>query len=227
MANQTDTYDATATITVPAGVAYYEVACTGGGAGGSYTGSKAARPGGGGGGGGYAQTLKVDVIPGKSYTVTVGAEVAAQKAGNPSKFVGEGGTICNANGGGTSNTYAGGKAGAGVSGNTLKSGGAGGNASNTNNYGGAGGGEGGSLGANGVAGKANTTSTGGAGGTGGDGGDGGKGGNNGAAGSDGIAPGGGGGGAGGSSNTAGKGAAGRVTLTYVIPECVPQNVICV
>jgi hypothetical protein len=218
MASQT--FTTTQSWEAPANVYRVSAEARAGGGGGSTNGSSAARPGGGGGGGARAYKAVINVTPTQNYTVTVGAAVSAETAGNPSSFVGDNSeTVSAAGGSATTNRTgaAGGTVAASVGdANQVFAGGAGGTAANTNNHGGAGGGEGAATTATGNAGSANSTSTGGAGGTGTDGGDGGKGGDNEAAGSDGTAPGGGGGGAGGNNNTGGGGARGDVTLTWTV-----------
>ena len=145
MAITSQTFATTGNWQAPAGVNGVIVECWGGGAGGSNNGSATARPGGGGGGGGYSKTNVVRVVPGKTYTVTVGAQVNAGAVGNPSSFTGEDGTACYAVGGGTTTTRTGG-IGSGTAapavGDVKYGGGAGGTAANSNNYGGGGGGEG-------------------------------------------------------------------------------------
>jgi len=228
MATATTTLLATAGWQAPAGVNRVKVECWGGGGGGSYTGSTAARGGGGGGGGGCSVTNAVLVIPGKSYTVTVAAQVAAQTAGNVSSFTGEGGTSCLANGGSTTIDRLGGAGGvtAGAVGDNLKAGGPGGSSANINDYGGGGGGESAGPTGTGNSGQNNSTSTGGAGGTGrAEAGDGGKGGDVSANGALGVVPGGGGGGAGGNVNVAGVGAAGWVRLTWTVPINIVNMIV--
>lgn len=212
-----ETFNATATFTTPTGIYAVGGECRGGGGGGSTNGSAAARPGGGGGGGAYSKTNSIAVTPGQGYTVTVGAAVAAEVAGNQSSFTGNSSQTVVAAGGSRTIDRTGAAGGVTTSptvGDTKFAGGVGGTAANTGNNGGGGGGEGGRSNATGGAGQPNSAATGGNGGTGGDGGDGGKGGNNSAAGLVGVAPGGGGGGAGGNINTAGGGAAGQCIITY-------------
>ena len=133
-------YDATASFTIPGGVPWLEITeCRGGGAGGSNNGASAKYAGGGGGGGGFAKTAKMEVLPGKTYTFTVGAEVAAETAGNPSTILGENSTGANSEGGKSTTTQAAGVAGNGTLGDTKYIGGAGGAGSATINQGGGGG----------------------------------------------------------------------------------------
>lgn len=223
----TQTFTATGSWQAPAGVSVVTVECWGGGGAGSPNGASSTYAGGGGGGGGYSKTNAVQVVPGNTYTVTVGAQVSSG-AGNFSQFVGEASTSCYAKGGLASSNRTG-AAGSGTAapavGDTKYGGGSGGTATSTSGGGGAGGGEGARTGATGGNGSANSGATGGNGGSGGDGGDGGRGGDNNGAGTGGTAPGGGGGGAGGSNNTQGAGARGQVTLTWTDPTNVMDNVI--
>ncbi|AWI27107.1 choice-of-anchor D domain-containing protein [Flavobacterium pallidum] len=107
---QSQTFSSTGTFTVPAGVTSIRVeAWGGGGAGGGATGAPSA--GGGGAGGAYVRNNAITVIPGTTYTVTVG----------------NGGVGSTANGG------AGGSSWFGTTGTILAVGGTGGNASATNN----------------------------------------------------------------------------------------------
>ncbi len=216
------TFTATDDWTVPANVTSVTVKARGGGAGGSD--GKVAKPdesGGGGGGGAYTEctcaVTALDVI-----TVTVGAVVAAETAGEPSSFIGDNGT-CTANGGTAGNNESGGAGGvAQTPGGIIDAayaGGAGGDGSKTTGSGGGGGGEGAdalALGNAGDPGEAGGGGGGGAGGTGGDGGDGGAGGDSGLGGAAGASPGGGGGGAGSGHNTGGGGARGEVILTWEV-----------
>jgi len=215
------TISATAAYTIPLGVYSLQVECQGGAAAGSNGPGITKRSGGGGGGGAYSKRAAIRVIPGKSYTFTVGVAVAAasQSNGNPTTFTGEDAVACTAAGGTCpANLTTGGAGGAVVASvgdaGAIFAGGAGGNGSTTSDQGGGGGGEG-AYQATGNIGQNNVGATGGAGGTGlAGGGDGGKGGNNTAGGSDGVAPGGGGGGAGGSNDSGGAGATGQIIVTY-------------
>ena len=89
-AQTTQTFTANGTFTVPAGVTSIKVECWGGGgAGGAAQGNPSA--GGGGGGGSYVRNNAITVVPGQSYTVTVGAgglgvNNAAGPAGGDSWF---------------------------------------------------------------------------------------------------------------------------------------------
>ncbi|MDI1255031.1 MAG: choice-of-anchor D domain-containing protein [Flavobacterium sp.] len=68
---QSQTFTTTGTFTVPAGVTSIQVEAWGaGGAGGGATGTISA--GGGGAGGGYVKNTAVTVVPGTTYTVTIG-----------------------------------------------------------------------------------------------------------------------------------------------------------
>lgn len=210
------TFESSDIWTAPAGVTQVTVTARAGGAAGSPNGSNNARAGGGGGGGAYTKGT-IDVTPGNTYNVTVGAAVTSGN-GQLSRVIGDSLTVA-ANGGLTSINRIGGAGGAAVTGGNIIAsykGGNGGTASNSNNQGGGGGGEGGCSDKAGGNGLANVGTTGGAGGTGGDGGDGGKGGNNSQAGTGGTIRGGGGGGAGGNNNTQGAGARGEVLLEWSV-----------
>ncbi len=185
-------FDAAGLFTVPAGVRKLLIeAWGGGGGGGGGTGGAACSGGAGGGGGGYGKVI-VDVTPGESAAVAVGA-----------------------GGGGGAVGGAGGPGGLSSIGGFVVSGGAGGAA------GGAGCPDGGSGGA-GAGPASVTGSTGKSGdiGTGGDGGDAGAGGGGGVflfgvgMPSAGITPGGGGAGGSGAPSTGAPGAAGRVIVGY-------------
>ncbi|MDI6046469.1 choice-of-anchor D domain-containing protein [Flavobacterium yafengii] len=85
----TQTFSTSGTFTVPAGITSIQVeAWGGGGAGGGATGNPSA--GGGGGGGGYVKNTSLTVIPGTTYTVTVGnggvGSTGTGGAGNSSWF---------------------------------------------------------------------------------------------------------------------------------------------
>jgi len=71
---QSQAFTANGTITVPAGVNFYDVTAVGAGAGGG--GGKALTQGGGGGGGGAGATIKrrIPVTPLSTYTVTIGSK---------------------------------------------------------------------------------------------------------------------------------------------------------
>ncbi len=211
--------DATSFV-VPAGVYRMEVQVWGGGGGGNIgTGNNTSS--GGGGAGGYHRS-EIYVIPGQTYTLTMGTGGAMQVAGNASSFVGNGFNF-GANGGSSGVGNASSAAGAGFfnTGTAISSisrtGGAGGAASGGGNPS-SGGGGGGSptFSANGNPGSNGSGSTGGAGGTGQA--TGGAGGNSGAVGGAGGAPGAGGGGHGrrNPASGGGTGGDGRIVLTYVV-----------
>jgi hypothetical protein len=224
------TFDATSTWVCPARVYLVDVIVWGGGAGGSQNGNHTGDPGGGGGGGACAIQNAVPCVEGTTYTVTVGAAVADQTAGNLSEIVIGAVTVRGAAGATTTTTAAGigGTIAASLGTTSICAGGAGGAGSNTAGRGGAGGGEGGgytnaSAGGAGESSHDANASLGGTGGGGGQGGDGGAGkAYNTAADAtcDGIAPGGGGAGAAGNVNTSGHGAAGRIILTWAEPPYI-------
>lgn len=209
-AQTTQTFNASGTWAAPAGVTLVTVQAWGAGGGGATAG---AQGGGGGGGGAYASAM-LSVVPGNTYSITVGAGGSAGVAGGASQFAdgsqvkavgGSGASGSPAAAGGTTvasvgtTRYAGGSGGAGQTGGGATRGGGGGGGSATTS----------GAGGNGAAGS------GGAGGAGGSGtGAGGAGGNSGSNGQNGVIPGGGGGGTGRGAATAGSGAAGRVQLTY-------------
>ena len=210
-AQAVQTFNASGTWTAPAGVATVRVQAWGAGGGGSSNGNQ----GGGGGGGGAYASATVAVVPGVTYTVTVGAGGAAGVAGGFSQFD-NGAAVRAAGGGAASGSSAGAGGGTAASvGSTRFAGGGGGTGQvgGGANRGGGGGGGSATATASGGAGNAGSAGTGGTGGTGT--GPGGRGGNDGSAGVMGTAPGGGGGGAGGGASSAGAGAAGRVTLSYI------------
>ncbi|QBZ98933.1 choice-of-anchor D domain-containing protein [Flavobacterium sangjuense] len=211
----TQTYTTSTTFTVPAGVTQVSVeAWGGGGKGGTINGIGY---GGGGGGGAYSSGL-VTVVPGNTYTVTVGTGATTTAAGGDSWF--DTATTILAKGGGSvaNNSTAGAAGGSAAAsiGTTKYSGGNGANGSAILIIGGGGGSSAGTAAA-GNSGANNNGGTAPAGG--GDGG-------NGSAlvgnGSPGISPGGAGGGAYGlifSLFTGGVGANGQVKLTYtLVPE---------
>jgi MSHA biogenesis protein MshQ len=79
----TDTLTATGTWTAPAGVTSVDVEVWGGGGGGGGGDGTRSDGGGGGGGGAYSKTTAITVVPGTTYTVTVGAAgTAGPSAGN-------------------------------------------------------------------------------------------------------------------------------------------------
>ena len=218
------TFTATGSFTVPAGVTSITVECWGAGGGGGGASTTNPCAGGGGGGGSYARSI-ISVTPGNSYTVTVGTAGTAGAAGatggtggyswfySSSTILAAGGTGgvgvttgsgSGGSGGSTSSSigttlYAGGNGAAGVS--TTGGGGGGGGAGNSNpggaasgSTGGTGGVTGGGNGANGQTGNGN--------------------------GSAGTVPGGGGSGARRTSGnrTGGAGSRGQIIITYTIPS---------
>ena len=230
------------TFTVPAGVTSVTVYLHGGGgAGGSCGNGSITTSNAGGGAGGSFSSKILSVIPGQTYTVTVGAGGVAATvgstsggAGGNSIITGPAGTITaygGGGGGGAANNQAGvaGVAGAVGSGTTNFSGGAGaaGNQSTTNGNGASGGGGGGGgSGSVGLAASGKNAGTGGGGtyigGTGG-GGSSNATWNNGGGGS---VPGGGGGGGHNYTTTGwvggGAGGAGKIYITY-IDYCLPSG----
>ncbi len=216
------TISSSGTWVVPAGVTSVKVEVWGtGGSGGGVSSSGSARGAGSGGGGGYSVATKT-VVPGNSYTITIGAlgAVSTGNGGNggASIFTGTGGTvIANGGSGGAANNGVGGAGGTGI-GTGAFSGGAGGAGAGN----GAGGGGGaGSAGA-GVSGGNAATGTGGIGSPNNApyiGGSGGAYRNSNGAGNQGAVPGGGGGGARAgayATNNGGVGGLGQVVLTYTI-----------
>lgn len=230
--SQSQTFNASGSFTVPAGVTTVNVDAWGAGGAGGGTASTVigAYVGGGGGGGGFTRGLNVSVIPGQTIPVTVGiggTPVSGQNgnAGSASLFGsaspvtangGQGGQVGN----GTNNRGNGGAGGAGA----TFVGGNGGRSANTNNSGGGGGGAG-----NGGAGGNSSGSSAGAGGVGsvsGGAGAAGVGGtNNGGNGS--VIGGGGSGSRSGSfsgARSGGTGGAGRVIVSYSCPDYLLDNV---
>ena len=198
------TYDASGTFTVPAGVTTLNVQVWGGGGGGGGNSGRA----GGGGGGGYSQGSIV-VVPLSTISFTVGSGGGVGASGGTSSI----GSVSAAGGGFGSSSTTSGTGGIGSTAN----GGAGGIPGAGTNGGGGGGGSGSSAG-NGTAGAVSASGIGGAGGTGG--GSGGKGANS--AGSNpaisGSVPGGGGGGKASVTNiTSASGAGGRIIIVAVLP----------
>jgi len=204
----------------PPGVTSVTVECLGGGGGGGRGGITSGAGGDGGGGGAYSKKLNIAVTPGELYTVEVGAGGNSDTTGGDTWFkslitvLAKGGQHGQHHDGGFA-LGKGGQASAGVGDVKFSGGDGAGNALN------AGGGAGSSAGtaANGAAGLVPTVpEVGGAGGTApAGGGNGGKGGNIDRDGNIGSAPGGGGGGAGRGSSTikkGGKGAGGKIILTY-------------
>lgn len=211
LAQISQTFTSSGTFTVPAGVTTIKVEAWGGGAGGS-TGY------GGGGGGAFAGSNALTVIPGTTYTVTVGNGGAALNNGGNSSF----GTLIIANGGGNVNGTSG-----NLGGTVAKSTGAvryaGGNGANGTGRGGGGGG--GSAGAGGAGGNGGNSGNdnaglGGVGGLAGTGTGGAAGGNGGSryiGGIPGNVPGGGGGENGSSGAGSAAGGKGMVIVTYTPP----------
>lgn len=208
------TYDASGSFTVPPGVTSVTVECWGGGGrGGSRTSNGR---GGGGGGGAYARSV-LTVVPGNSYTVTVGAGSNSNTSPGGDSWFSTAGTIL-AKGGqsaaSNSTTGAAGGSSAASIGTVKFDGGNGDDAPAST---GAGGGSSAGTAANGANGSGQNGGTAPAGG--GDGGDGGNAGFLVGAGVAGTAPGGGGGGAERSAlsgnQNGGNGASGRVVVTYV------------
>jgi MSHA biogenesis protein MshQ len=223
----TDTYTATGTWTAPAGVTSVDVEVWGGGGGGGGGEGDNSDGGGGGGGGAYSRTTTITVVPGTTYTVTVGAGGTAGATngtggtGGDSWFIntatilakgGTGGAAPVSDAGGVAGT--GGSAAAGVGG-TKFSGGNGGTGRNDGTGRGGPGGSSAGTAANGTSGPDpwSTCTAAAAPAGGGIGGDGGC-----ANSEDGFAPasgnGGGGGGAAERDTIGGAGAPGLVTITY-------------
>jgi len=202
---------ATGTYSIPANVTYLTVEAWGGGSRGYLAAGYAS--GAGGGAGGYAKRNIMRVVPGNSYTFTVGVGGTGHATpGTSSEFT-------DADGYQVLAYYGNGATGANLLsclGDIRYSGGNGGNGQNSNGSIGGGGGE--SGGPNGSGSNGSDSINGGAGGTGhADAGDGGAGGvaEIGAVGSPGVIPGGGGGGAASCANTyPGNGANGQIRVTY-------------
>lgn len=227
----TDTYTASGTWTAPAGITSVEVEAWGGGGGGGGGEGDNSDGGGGGGGGAYSRTTAITVVPGTTYTVTVGAAGTAGATngtggtGGDSWFInastllakgGTGGSAPVSDAGGVAGT--GGAAAAGV-GSVKFSGGNGGTGRNNDTGRGGPGGSSAGTAANGSNGTNPwSTCTAAAAPTGG-----GIGGNGGCAnGQNGFAPasgnGGGGGGAAERNTSGGAGAPGLVNITYTLPS---------
>ncbi|RTY90243.1 GEVED domain-containing protein [Flavobacterium sp. GT3R68] len=217
---QTSTYTSSGTWVCPAGVTAIQVEAYGPGGGGGAGGSTNGYGGGGGGGGAYTKNTSVTVIPGTTYTITLGTPGAGGNPANGGNATATtatfGATTVTANGGFGGLSYTNGRTGgAGGSGGTFAGG--------TGGTGTAGSGSGGGGGA------AGTTSNGGNGavptaglkGTGGTiAGNGGAGTTaNSAGGSSGLIYGGGGAGST-KSFTGAPGAGGYVVLTYTCPSSV-------
>ncbi|WP_445454062.1 choice-of-anchor D domain-containing protein [Flavobacterium sp. 25HG05S-40] len=214
----TQTYSSNGTFIAPAGVTSIQVEAYGGGGGGARGGSSNRHGGGGGGGGGYTLNSSVTVIPGTSYTITIGNGGNGSSSGNGSNGTTTtatfGATTINATGGAGGTRHASGGAG-GAGGAGTKAGGTGG--TGTNSGSGGGGGAGGTI----SAGSSGTVASGGAGG----GGMAGNGGNgttsNNASGSNGTNYGAGGGG-GTRTSGGGNGAGGYMVITYT---CTTYNLV--
>lgn len=73
------TFTSSSTWTAPAGITQVQAECWGGGGGGG-SGTIGFHGGGGGGGGAYSQKLVIAVIPGNTYTVTVGTAGAGSSS---------------------------------------------------------------------------------------------------------------------------------------------------
>ena len=218
--------------TVPVGVTSIKVEVWGGGGGGgaAYSGFNSTRGGGGGGGGAYNVTT-LSVVPGNTFTITIGGGGSAGSGGNGGTggttiISGTDGSVSAAGGGGGGyGNSANGSAGAASTGG-LYNGGDGGASSGN----GAGGGGGAGNSGNGSDGGNSVTGTGGTGNpdnTPYTGGDGGAYRTNNGSGNTGNAPGGGGGGgrASGwfSSNNGGTGGAGQVVITYTTGPVIDVN----
>ncbi|MEI6555161.1 MAG: alpha/beta hydrolase fold domain-containing protein [Paludibacter sp.] len=223
--------------TCPAGVNTIQLECWGAGGGGGGATSAAGRAGGGGAGGSYVKNNSIDVVPGTTYTISIGAGGIAGTSSS---------TSCNgASGGNTTATIgsvtitavggAGGTGGASATGG-IGTGGTGSTTGNVGfsesfNYAGGNGvngilstrtgGGGGAAGSNGAGGNASSTDV-----TGGIAGTGGGNGANGitatAVGNAGSVPGGGGSGGFGSAKAGGAGGAGRIVITYSTGPAIPK-----
>ncbi len=229
------TFNSSGTWTCPAGVNSVTVECWGGGgAGGGNT--SYSDGAGGGGGGSYSRSI-LAVIPGSTYTVTVGNGGAGNNgnggSGGDSWFQ-TAGTIL-ARGGNGGNAPVSGNGGIGGNGGAVGifnqvgyTGGDGGNGRNNNTGRGGGGGSSASSTSNGVdGGDGNSAGPGAGGNDPTDGGDGGNGGNSGQNGFPGNTPGGAGGGAGDRNSiwndvNGGNGANGRVIITW--PDCINPSI---
>jgi hypothetical protein len=229
----TDTFTSSSTWTCPAFVTAVRARCWGGGgSGGGITvlPSPTSLSGGGGAGGAFAETLAIPVVPGNTYTVTVGAvrtgSTGSGAAGNDTWFLSNTTVLAKGGPGGTSPVAAGGSGlgGAGTTtgsiGDNVFAGGSGGTGlANSTSLTGPGGGGAGS----GAAGSAGSGTAGGGGGS-ASGGSGGNGGTTAGAGAAGSVDGGGGAGAFGTvashSFAGGNGAPGRIELEYT-PSFIP------
>ncbi|HAU4976802.1 TPA: hypothetical protein F3L06_19685 [Aeromonas hydrophila] len=136
-----DIIPGTRQLTIPEGWSKIRVAVVGGGGSGRNVTNKDLHGyGGGGGGGGYAE-IELDVVPGQTFTYTVGAGGDLNQDGGTTSF----GALLSATGGktATDNTSVaskGGAGGAGIGGTINHAGGAGGNGFDAANGGGGGGG---------------------------------------------------------------------------------------
>ncbi len=132
-------YTSPGTFTVLPGITSLKVECWGGGGGGSSITDGTSKKGGGGGGGAYASSI-VPVIPGNTYSVTVGDGGAPGASGGASSF-GTGLVVAAAGSGATNNTATRGLGGttAASTGTTEFAGGNGANGGGTYSGGGAGG----------------------------------------------------------------------------------------
>lgn len=203
----------------PAGVTSISVGCWGAGGGGGYGGTGNRDGGGGGGGGAYTRNATVTVIPGNTYTITVGANGAGGTSVTPDGGTGGqstaifGSTTVTANGGigGKKWVSGGGAGGAGGTAGTWS----GGNGANGTDDNSGGGGAGAGTSNNGAAASGITGGTGTNGG--GNGGNGNS--NNSGNGLAGSPPGGGGGG-GTKNSDGGNGGTGQVTVTFT---CSPVS----
>ena len=223
----TTNYLASSTWICPTNVFSVQAECWGGGGGGAGTAATANRTGAGGAGGAYAKNESITVVPGTSYTVTVGAGGTAGATGSGS-VAGTGGSSSFSGGVITTITAVGGAGATAGNGTGAASGSSSGNAGFSGSFSYAGGnaanglsasysgGGGGAAGSNGAGGNASTSS----GGTAGTGGGNGTNGVTvaGTVGGPGYVPGGGGSGGyattGGTAKTGGAGGAGQITLTY-------------
>lgn len=245
-AQTTQTYNASGVFSVPAGVTSITVEAWGAGGGGGNSNNTNGNGGAGGGGGAYARKVLTGLIPGTSFTVTVGTGGTGASAnstadatdGGDSRFEGSGITTVVAGGGklgdasgentnGTGGNNTGGDGGTATGGDVNYSGGNGGNGGSASGGGGGSSATTSSGGANGGAGDGNNSDNAG-GNVGGNTTDGpggaGEGSNNNQDGGNGTVPGGGGGGSNDDANSAGgSGADGRVVVTYTVPGGAPTT----
>lgn len=157
----TTPFTTSGTWTCPAGVTSIQVEAYGAGGGGGYGGTTVNKQGGGGGGGGgYSKNTSITVIPGTTYTITVGTAGAGGSTSTGATANGGNGGNTTATFGSTTITANGGTGGKGY--NNTPTGGAGGTGSNFN---GGAGGLGDATGSGGGGGCAGTTSNGGIGGS--------------------------------------------------------------